>query len=106
MNLRLIAEPTEQPISVQEVMQYCVIDSDATANLGGLISSARLMAETSNGREMAPKTYELALDNFPGVYPSSATAIQSPAFGFFPSDSYALFLGVRRRGRVFSCSRP
>jgi hypothetical protein len=95
VNLRLIAEPTEQPIGAAEVSEYCIIDDTATANLGGLISAARVMAETANGREMAVKTYELALDSFPGSLPFGMTSIQSPAFGFFPSNSYALYAGDR-----------
>jgi hypothetical protein len=95
VNLRILKEPTEQPVSVDEVSKYCIIDGDATANIGGLIAAARIMAETANGREMAPKTYELTLDSFPGALPFGMTAMQSPAFGYFPSNSYALYAGDR-----------
>lgn len=96
MNLRVISESATEPVSLAEVkanLQQALTDDDA--DISGMITAARNLAEAVNGREMVPKQYELGLDHFPGTLPAGMTSISSPYFGFWPSDAYLLYNGTR-----------
>lgn len=71
MGLKIITEPTSEPITLEEARLHLGIvayDSDGhphDAMIEGMISSARTYAEEFTGLSLAIKTYELALDQFP-----------------------------------------
>lgn len=65
MNLRQLTQPDE-PLSFAEIKSYLrVDDSTGDGDIGGMITAARLLAEVHNGRHLAQRTFELALDYFP-----------------------------------------
>jgi hypothetical protein len=91
MNLQLISETGDEPLSLEEVksaLKYTADDQDGY--IEGLITAARHMAEIWNGRQQVVKTWDLALDQWPGVPMFDAAAIPNPYFGFWPSDAYRL----------------
>src|SRR5690242_3885752 len=94
MNLRLLQDATVEPLTQADAESYAWVDVTDPVT-PGLIMAARLMAESLNGREMAIKQYELALDAFPGSLAWGMTSIASPYFGFWPSDAYFLYMGQR-----------
>lgn len=68
MALKIIIEPTSEPITVAEAANQLRIDSDDDyARIASLITSARRSAEHATGRALMPQTLELALDCFHGV---------------------------------------
>lgn len=73
MSLKIIVEPTVEPISLEEARTHLgliVYDSDGhphDAMVQGFISAARSYAEEWTGLSLAVKSYELALDIFPEV---------------------------------------
>lgn len=75
MSLKIVAEPTVEPISLDEARTHLGLtpydDSDGShphdAMVQGFITAVRTWAEEWTGLSLAVKTYELALDEFPEV---------------------------------------
>jgi hypothetical protein len=91
MNLKLITDDGDEPLCVADVtgqLHYTIGDQDAY--IGGLITAARIMAEIWNGRQQTIKSWDLALDHWPGVPMFDATSVPNPYFGFWPSDAYRM----------------
>jgi uncharacterized phiE125 gp8 family phage protein len=66
MNLKLIAAPTSEPITLEDTKLHLRVDIDDDDNLiSNLITSARQYVESFTRRAIASATYELALDDFP-----------------------------------------
>jgi len=68
MNLTLITDPTtiEEPLTLAEAKSFLRVEGDdENGDISALIRAAREQAELHNGREMAVKQYDLALDDFP-----------------------------------------
>ncbi len=67
MNYTLIADATVEPLDLAEVYTWLKDPSEDESDLiQGLITSARQLVERENGRNLAVKTWELALDCWPG----------------------------------------
>lgn len=65
MNLKVITEPTEEPISLDDVKSFLRIDyNDDDKLLEIMITAAREHAETFTRRSIAKKTYELTLNDY------------------------------------------
>lgn len=65
MHLKVITQPTSEPIDVQMVKDYLRIDySDEDFLIQGMSSAARDHAERFLRRSLVPKTYELIVDGF------------------------------------------
>lgn len=70
-SLSLVAEPTDEPVSVPEQQLHSRIDYDDEAEyLAGLITAARRRAEIRTGRQICTATWRLSLPDFPRVYDS------------------------------------
>lgn len=70
MTLKLITAPTEEPLTLAEVRNWCRVDDDFAgddADLHGLITAARVQAEHECGRSFLSTTWERVLDAFPAV---------------------------------------
>lgn len=71
MGLKIITEPSVEPISLEEARTHLGLVAYTTdghphdAMVEGMISGARTWAEEWSGLSLAVKTYELALDSFP-----------------------------------------
>lgn len=69
MGLRLITEPTVEPLSLAEVKEYLrITDTDEDASIRILIKAARKHIEGPYGflgRALVTQTWELVLDEFP-----------------------------------------
>lgn len=69
MDLRQLTAPdaSDEPISVSEACDYLLLDTgDQDTSVAAMIAAATRLAEASNGRYLARRTFELALDIFPG----------------------------------------
>jgi uncharacterized phiE125 gp8 family phage protein len=71
MGLKVIEEPSTEPVSLEEARLHLGVtayDTDGHPNdsmIQGFISAARTWVEEWTGLSIALKTYELALDEFP-----------------------------------------
>lgn len=78
MALKLITPPAVEPVSLEEAMNYCRIDSDADViTLDGMITVARLEAEKVTRRQLITATWELRLDRFPQIMYLPVPPLQS-----------------------------
>ena len=71
MNLTLITDATQEPVTLADAKDQLTISQDFRrddALISGLITAARLQAEAYSRRELAQKTWKLALDHFPTNY--------------------------------------
>jgi hypothetical protein len=95
MNIRLLAETGDEPVTVDEAKtQLRYYDNDQDQYIGALISAARTMAEIYNGRQQTLKQFDLALDAWPGSAMVGINAMPNPYFNGWPSDAYRLLAGV------------
>lgn len=63
MHIKVITEPSEEPISVDEAQNYLHLDSDQEIDtVTRLIKAARKKAEVFTRRSLKIKTYELTLN--------------------------------------------
>lgn len=66
MNLRLVTEPTEEPVTVDEAKDWLrITDESEDYLIASLIVAARQYAETFLQRAIVSQTWELGLDDFP-----------------------------------------
>lgn len=66
MALKLITPPAVEPISLEEMMNFSRIDSDADViTMQAMITTARQEAEKITRRQLNTATWELRLDRFP-----------------------------------------
>lgn len=71
MSLKIITEPTAEPVSIDEARTHLGLVAYTTdghphdAMVEGMISAARTWAEEWSGLSLTIKRYELALDKFP-----------------------------------------
>ncbi len=101
MNIKLISDDGDEPVSTDEAAQYLrLVDGDDTGVVAGLIVAARLMAETWNGRQMTRKQWDLGLDCWPGTAPLDGTMMPNPYFGFWPSDAYRMLSSAWGQGMI------
>jgi len=95
VNLTLVTDATTdaEPLQVSDITTFLVIDqSNATADLQGMISAARLEAERENGRELAQKQWKLVLDRFPTnthFWATFGASVAGPYYGERPYNAYA-----------------
>lgn len=71
MNLTLLQDATEEPVTLAEAKAQLVIDSSFTRDdtlIAGMITAARLEGEACSHRELAQKRFTLALDQFPSDF--------------------------------------
>lgn len=69
MALKLIAPPSEEPVSLAEARAQCRIDgADEDGLLAALIMAAREQAEHATGRAFVTQTWELVQDAFPPAF--------------------------------------
>jgi uncharacterized phiE125 gp8 family phage protein len=67
MNLRIVAQPTEEPISLNDAKDWLrVSGSDEDFLISALIVAARQNVENYLQRALISQTWELGLDGFPG----------------------------------------
>jgi hypothetical protein len=95
VNIKLISEIGDEPVSLDEAkaqLMYTATDQDNY--ISGLISASRVMAEIYNGRQQTLKQWDLAMDCWPNVPAGGLSAVPSPYFNLWPSDSYRLLAGV------------
>lgn len=83
MNLKELTQPPQlsEPVTGTEAMGYLQLDDaeDQLPVIEGLATAARLLAEANNGRILARRTFELALDAFPSgeiVLPTPTVSIE------------------------------
>lgn len=68
MSLRLIADATEEPVTLAQARRHLRIDADTTAedsDITEMIVAARRQAEHETGRALTTQTWERVLDRFP-----------------------------------------
>lgn len=68
MTLKLITEPSVEPLTLDQARLHCRVDPDYTtedATLTALIIAARRMAEHELGRALVTQTWEEIYDEFP-----------------------------------------
>jgi len=66
MNLKIITQPTSEPVTLAEAKDQLRITHDnEDSYITRLITVARQAAETHTGRALASATFELTLDEFP-----------------------------------------
>lgn len=78
--IKIIVEPTEEPVTLAEVKYHCRIDdvdAQQDAFLGALIIAARQKAEHETGRALCTQTRELVLDAFTEAMVLRGSPIQS-----------------------------
>lgn len=64
--LRVVTQPTSEPITLVEAKAHLRVDfEEDDPYIQGLISAARYYAETFQNRTLAPTTFEYILDCFP-----------------------------------------
>lgn len=81
MALRVITEPTSDPVSVAEALKQCQIDHhEDDTYLRSLIRAATRRVETTLRRAIMPQTLRLSLDRFPcfGIDPCAAIELPRP----------------------------
>ncbi|MBT2215839.1 head-tail connector protein [Virgibacillus dakarensis] len=67
MNLKVITPPASSPVDLEYVKQYLRIDyDDEDALIQGMIDASVVHAEAFTRRSLAPKTYELILNDYVG----------------------------------------
>lgn len=77
----VVVEPTEEPVSLEEVKQHLRIDDDLTADddlLDSLIQSARQHIEKTTGLALVDQTLEVRLDAYPS---NRVIALRGPLLG-------------------------
>lgn len=78
MTSKLISAPAQEPLTLDEVRGYLRIDSTAfDATLLGLVQSARSRAEAYTGRVLITQTWDLLLDDLPGLIELPKAPVQS-----------------------------
>lgn len=78
MGLRIITQPTEEPVTVAEIKSHLRIDtSDDDLMLGAMITAAREECEHLLERALAPQTVQLLLDEFPDDIPLPLPPLRS-----------------------------
>lgn len=68
MTLKLITEPSTEPVSLAEARLWCKLSADDTTHddtLSMLITALRVQAEQETGRSFLSTTWEQVLDDFP-----------------------------------------
>ena len=93
MNLTLLqdAQPSDEPLGIEDVRRFLVIDSGTeNADLQMMISAARLEAENENGRELAVKQFQLTLDRWPLNRNWTSFGLRAPQYNERP---YSFYLG-------------
>jgi hypothetical protein len=107
MNIRLLAEIGDEPISLDQAKaQLLYTNTDQDAYISGLITAARVMAEIYNGRQQTLKQFDLALDHFPNTPMTGISAMPSPYFNFWPSEAYDLLAGIRPEVKGIQLAPP
>lgn len=86
MNLRIVTEPTVEPVSVEDAMAHCRADSADQTYVEALIPVARQMAEKYTERALAVATYELRLDDFASEIPLIAPVQSVESVKYIDSD--------------------
>lgn len=86
MNLRIITQPTAEPVTVEDAMFHCHVDGFGESPVSAdqtyvetLITVARQKAEEYTQRKIAEATYELRLNDFAAIIylPAPVQSVQS-----------------------------
>ena len=86
MNLRIITQPSAEPVTVEDAMAHCRVDgygdspvSADQAYIETLVTVARQIAENYTQRKIAEATYELRLDDFAAIIslPAPVQSVES-----------------------------
>ena len=68
VGLKLVAEPTADPVTVSEIREYARIDgTEQDITIGNLIKAAREAAQSYQNRAYFTQTWELSFDSFPSM---------------------------------------
>jgi len=78
MTLKIVTEPTKEPLSISDVKEHLNITStDDDAYLRSLITVARVQVEKITNRAMLTQTWDLWLDSFPSKFTLPYAPLQS-----------------------------
>ena len=86
MNLRIITQPTAEPVTVEDAMAHCRVDGYSESPVSAdqtyvetLVTVARQMAENYTQRKIAQATYELRLNDFAAIIklPAPVQSVES-----------------------------
>lgn len=78
MTVKIIVQPSEEPVSLAQAQDQCSVDdAEFDMLLGIFIAAARKRAEHETGRALCTQTRELVLDAFPATCCLPGSPIQS-----------------------------